>query len=184
MPLAGYSRGMDERITLSEADIVSLDVDAVVNAANAALSGGGGVDGAIHRASGPRLLKACRRLGRCEPGGAVITPGFSLKARKVIHAVGPVWSGGGQGEEELLRSVYRAALELASQHGCRSVAFPAISCGAYRYPVDAGARVAVGEVRDWLASNALPESVVFCCFDSKTLRAYQAALGLPLGQLG
>src|ERR1700719_4264766 len=132
------------RLDIVVADITTLDVDAVVNAANSSLLGGGGVDGAIHRAAGPELLTECRGLGGCETGSAKITRGYRLKARYVIHAVGPVWSGGGKGEDELLASCYSTALELAAQHKLRSIAFPAISTGIYRFPPDRAARIAVG----------------------------------------
>ena len=167
---------IENRINLSNSDIVMLDVDAIVNAANAALSGGGGVDGAIHRAAGPNLLKACRGLGRCEPGKAVVTPGFNLKATWVIHAVGPVWYGGDQDEELLLRSTYRSALELVQQKECNSVAFPAISCGAYRYPHEPAASIATEEILDWLGKNKHPRSVTISCFDQQTLKAYRSVL--------
>jgi O-acetyl-ADP-ribose deacetylase (regulator of RNase III) len=148
------------RLALTRADITTLDVGAIGNAANSALCGGGGVDGAIHDAAGPGLLAECRALGRCETGGAVITRGYDLPAPFVIHAVGPVWRGGDHGEERLLASCYRAALQLASERSIESVAFPAISCGAYRYPVPAAARLAVREVVAFLAGSDLPQRVV------------------------
>jgi O-acetyl-ADP-ribose deacetylase len=165
-----------DRITLVQGDITSLGVDAIVNAANSALCGGGGVDGAIHRAAGPELLAACRTLSCCPTGKAKITDGFELPARYVIHAVGPVWYGGGANEPELLASCYRVALELAAEHDCHSIAFPAISCGAYGYPVDLAARLAIYTVRDWLVEHSLPAQVTLCCFDAKTLRQYERAM--------
>lgn len=167
---------MTGRIELSTKSITELDVDAVVNAANAALAGGGGVDGAIHRAAGPDLLRECRSIGGCPTGGAVLTRGYDLPAGHVIHAVGPVWRGGGQGEPDQLRSAYESSLRLALEHGFRSIAFPAISCGAYGYPLDEAARVAVGTVADFLAENRVPERVILTCFDPKVERAYRRAL--------
>lgn len=153
------------RLDVCVADITTLALDAIVNAANRSLLGGGGVDGAIHRAAGPDLLVECRTLGGCETGGAKITRGYRLQAKHVIHAVGPVWSGGGEGEEELLASCYRTALDLAVQHRLASVAFPAISTGIYRFPADQAARIAVGTVTAELASSPRGlQNVVFCCF--------------------
>jgi O-acetyl-ADP-ribose deacetylase (regulator of RNase III) len=158
------------------ADITTLDVDAIVNAANTSLLGGGGVDGAIHRGAGPQLLEACRKLGGCETGSARITPGFKLKARHVIHAVGPVWHGGGQREEELLASCYRTALELAAAHKLASIAFPAISTGVYRFPADRAARIAVGTVVSELSANARSITrVIFCCFSEESARHHAGA---------
>ena len=159
-----------------QVDITTLDVDAIVNAANSALAGGGGVDGAIHRAAGPQLLEVCRAIGGCATGDAVITPGFKLRSRWVIHAVGPVWSGGQRGEDELLASCYRRAIGLASQAGAKSVAFPAISTGMYRFPADRAAGIAVRSVRAALASAPEIERVVFACFDQGTLAHYQLEL--------
>ncbi len=153
------------RLEIVVADITTLDVDAIVNAANKTLLGGGGVDGAIHRAAGPELLEECKTLGGCETGSAKITRGYRLKARHVIHAVGPVWSGGSKGERDLLASCYRTALALAGEHKLRSIAFPAISTGVYRFPPDLAARTAVGTVVSELAGR--PSSitrVIFCCF--------------------
>jgi O-acetyl-ADP-ribose deacetylase len=153
------------RLEVCVADITTLSLDSIVNAANRTLLGGGGVDGAIHRAAGPELLAACRTLGGCATGGAKITRGYRLPAKHVIHAVGPVWSGGGKDEEDLLASCYRTALDLAAAHNLASVAFPAISTGIYRFPPDRAARIAVGTVAAELA--AAPRSighVVFCCF--------------------
>jgi O-acetyl-ADP-ribose deacetylase (regulator of RNase III) len=147
------------------ADITTLDVDAIVNAANSSLLGGGGVDGAIHRAAGPELLAECETLGGCATGSAKITNGYRLKARAVIHAVGPVWHGGGSNEDELLAGCYRTALDLAAEHGLSSIAFPAISTGIYRFPADRAARVAVGTVASEVASNPRGLTrIIFCCF--------------------
>jgi O-acetyl-ADP-ribose deacetylase (regulator of RNase III) len=148
-------------------------VDAIVNAANSALSGGGGVDGAIHRGAGPELLTACRALGRCPTGEAVITPGFRLPARFVIHAVGPVWDGGGHGEEALLQRAYERSFDRAREVGARSVAFPAISTGVYRFPLERAARIALAVM---LAREAQFERVVACLFDEATLEVYQRTL--------
>lgn len=162
------------------ADITTLAVDAIVNAANTRLAGGGGVDGAIHRAAGPQLLAECRSLGGCPAGDARLTRGYRLPARYVIHAVGPVWSGGRAGEAELLASCYRRALELASERALRSIAFPAISCGVYGYPIEEAARIAVGEVHANLPSHASIELVQFCCFGEEIASAYRRALAAVL----
>ena len=167
---------MGERLELTRGDITSLRVDAIVNAANASLLGGGGVDGAIHRAAGPGLLEECRRLGGCPTGEASITGGHGLPARHVIHTVGPVWRGGDHGEEEALASCHRSSLELAVAHGVRTLAFPAISCGAYGYPPEAAAVVAVGETRAFLAADQALERVTFVCFEPAVHAAYAAAL--------
>lgn len=157
-------------------DITRQDVDAIVNAANRTLLGGGGVDGAIHRASGPELLAECRKLGGCETGQAKITGGYRLKARRVIHTVGPVWKGGRAGEAELLRACYRNSLELAAQHCLRSLAFPAISTGAYGYPLEAAAKIAVAAARDFLSRPSSVELVRFVCFRHEDLAVYQTCL--------
>jgi O-acetyl-ADP-ribose deacetylase (regulator of RNase III) len=154
------------------ADITTLDVDAIVNAANSSLMPGGGVCGAIHRAAGPELAQACAQLGGCPTGAARITPGFRLSARFVIHAVGPVWSGGGAGEAALLASAYRASLTLAKAHSLRSIAFPAISTGIFGYPLDAATAVAVKTVRAELAEPGSIEDVIFACFSAEAHRAY------------
>jgi O-acetyl-ADP-ribose deacetylase (regulator of RNase III) len=167
---------MTERIELVEGDITQLDVDAIVNAANSTLLGGGGVDGAIHRAAGPELKQYCATLGGCPTGDAKITPGFRLRARHVIHTVGPVWHGGSHGEPALLANCYRRSLELAVEQGCRRLAFPAISCGVYGYPVDQAAGIAVATVRDFLGRHQRPERVLLCCFGAPVTQAYRAAL--------
>ena len=167
---------MNERMKAIRADITTLDVDAVVNAANRTLLGGGGVDGAIHRAAGPGLLEECRGLGGCEVGGAKLTRGYELPARYVIHTVGPIWSGGRSGEPELLAACYRNSLDVAVANGIRTIAFPAISTGAFGYPVDAATRVAVREVAAFLAEHDAIDQVLFVCFDGETLRAYERGL--------
>jgi O-acetyl-ADP-ribose deacetylase (regulator of RNase III) len=164
---------MRERITVVEGDITRQDVDAIVNAANSTLLGGGGVDGAIHRAAGPGLLEECRRLNGCATGEAKITHGYNLPARWVIHTVGPIWRGGGHGEDDLLARCYRSCLALAEQHGLRTVAFPAISTGAYGFPLERATRIALGETRRFLQDHALPEEVTFVCFGDTAFRIYQ-----------
>jgi O-acetyl-ADP-ribose deacetylase (regulator of RNase III) len=158
-------------------DITRLEVDAIVNAANETLLGGGGVDGAIHRAAGPELLAECRTIGFCPTGEARITKGYRLKARHVIHTVGPVWRGGGSDEELLLAGCYRASLGLAARHRLRSLAFPAISTGIYGFPKPRAAAIALAETRGFLASDCTIERVLFCCFDTETLALYQRAVG-------
>ena len=165
-----------ERIEVVRADITALDVDAIVNAANSGLHGGGGVDGAIHRAAGPELLQACRTLGGCPTGEVRVTPGYRLKAKHVIHAVGPVWHGGNAGEPELLASAYRAALLAAEQLGAHDVAFPAISTGVYGYPLEAATTIAVETVAAFLRVHAKPARVIFCCFNEAAETAYRCAL--------
>ena len=155
-------------------DITKLKVDAIVNAANCSLLGGGGVDGAIHRAAGRRLYEACLKFGGCKTGEARITPGFDLPAKFVIHTPGPVWGGGGRGEADLLRSCYLNSLALAEENGCRTVAFPGISIGVYRYPLRAATEIAVGTVAAW--GGKLPEEVIFCAFSEEVLDVYRETL--------
>jgi O-acetyl-ADP-ribose deacetylase (regulator of RNase III) len=170
-------------IEVIQADITTLALDAVVNAANESLLGGGGVDGAIHRAAGPALLAACRAIPevspgiRCPTGEARITPGFRLPARHVIHTVGPVWRGGAHGEPGQLASCYRRSLGLAADNAIGSIAFPAISCGVYGYPVDRAVAIAVREVRQWLDRRAAPTKIAFCCFGADIENAYLRQLG-------
>ena len=164
------------RITAEQGDITRAKVDIIVNAANSSLLGGGGVDGAIHRAAGPGLLAECREIGGCPTGEARITGAYNLPHLYVIHTVGPVWKGGGQGEAELLANCYRNSLQLALDHAARSIAFPAISTGVYGYPKDEAARIAVTTVRDVLASDVSNLHVLFCCFDRETLNLYRRYL--------
>ena len=162
-------------IQLVQGDITKQDVDAIVNAANSSLLGGGGVDGAIHRAGGPAILEECRRLGGCETGEAKATQAGELPARHVIHAVGPVWNGGDQGEDDLLASCHRRAIEIAAELSCRSIAFPAISTGAYRFPVERAAQVALEATREALERHPEVETVRFVLFSDDHLRAFEAA---------
>ncbi len=164
------------RMVVVQGDITRMAVDALVNAANTTLLGGGGVDGAIHRAAGPQLLEECRTLGGCATGDAKITKGYRLPAKYVIHTVGPVWHGGGHNEDELLASCYRRSLEVASQHGVRTIAFPAISTGAYRFPIERASKIAVQTVADYLSAHPEIEKVFFVCFDAHTAEVYRKLL--------
>ncbi len=164
------------RLEIISGDITKSQVDAIVNAANTSLLGGGGVDGAIHRAAGPELLKECRTLGGCNTGEAKITKGYNLPAKFVIHTPGPIWHGGGHNEEALLRSSYRSSLELARDNACKSVDFPSISTGVYSFPLELASKYAVSEILKFLSENSLPEKVRMVCFDEKTLRFYENAL--------
>ena len=165
------------RVSLLEGDITKVRVDAIVNAANTSLLGGGGVDGAIHRAAGPELRVECRTLGGCGTGEAKITAGYRLPAKYVVHTVGPIWRGGNRGEPELLANCYRNSLALATSHQIRKIAFPAISCGVYGYPVDEACTIAVRETQVYLDRNDLPESVIFVCFGREIFEAYERLLG-------
>ena len=168
---------MREKLEIRVTDITKLEVDAIVNAANKTLLGGGGVDGAIHRAAGPGFLEECRTLNGCETGEAKLTKGHRLPAGHVIHTAGPVWSGGERGEPDLLASCYRNSLSLAQEQDFRSIAFPAISCGVYGYPLEQACRVAIGEAIRFLKENEkAPEKIVFCCFDESTRSRYNKAL--------
>jgi O-acetyl-ADP-ribose deacetylase (regulator of RNase III) len=169
-------KNLDSRVELVRGDITKLDVDAIVNAANSTLLGGGGVDGAIHRAAGPDLLAECRTLGGCEPGQAKITRGYRLPSRFVIHTVGPIWRGGEHGEAQILSDCYENSLRLAVDNGVRSIALPAISCGAYRYPIPEAAQVAVKTTRDFLASENNIDKVIFVVATDEIFDAYQRSL--------
>ncbi len=166
---------MPHRIEIVEGDITALEVDAIVNAANKSLLGGGGVDGAIHRAAGLELREACARLGGCDTGEAKLTPGFRLPARYVIHTVGPIWGGGERGEDRLLAACYRNSLALAREHGIVSIAYPAISTGAYGFPPGRAARIALGTVLAGLAETTAIDRIVFCCFGAESREHHELA---------
>ncbi len=168
---------MKDRIEVALGDITKLEVDAIVNAANPTLLGGGGVDGAIHRAAGPGLLAECRGLGGCPTGEARITKGYNLPAKFVIHTVGPIWQGGGSGEDELLAKAYRSSLLLAEENGIKTIAFPAISAGAYGFPVERASKIAIAEIRDFLETNRSIEKVFLVCFSERARGCYIEALG-------
>lgn len=167
---------MDARISVIEADITTLAVDIIVNAANESLLGGGGVDGAIHRAAGSELMEECRRLGGCRTGEAKMTRAFRLPSKHILHAVGPVWHGGGSGEDQLLASCYRHCLELTADNGLGSIAFPAIPTGAYGFPAHRAAKIAAGTVAAFLAASPDVDQVIFCCFDAGSVDAHRNAL--------
>jgi O-acetyl-ADP-ribose deacetylase (regulator of RNase III) len=171
------SAAMNQRLEIVRGDITKQAVDAIVNAANNTLLGGGGVDGAIHRAAGPELLDACRRLRGCDTGEAKITPGFRLPARHVIHTVGPVWQGGAANEDQLLASCYRNCFALAKQHGLCTLAFPAISTGAYGFPIDRAARIALAEIQRAVEDDPAIEKVYVVCFDERVFDSYQSGVG-------
>lgn len=169
---------MTDKISIVKGDITQLKVDAIVNAANTSLLGGGGVDGAIHRAAGPKLLEECKKHNGCAVGHAKITRGYELPAKFIIHAVGPIWRGGVKGEPQLLRSCYESVLHLALKHNIKTIAIPAISCGVYGYPVSQAADIAVNEVANFLELHAEIESVIFVCFDDVVYEAYTHSLSV------
>ena len=167
---------MNERIKIQQGDITKLNVDAIVNAANTSLLGGGGVDGAIHRTAGPELLEYNKKLGGCKTGEAKITPGFNLPAKYIIHTVGPVWNGGKNNEDELLANCYRNSLKLAAENELKTIAFPAISTGVYRFPLERAAKIAIEEVEKFLNQNKTMEKVIFVCFDTENFDIYSRLL--------
>jgi O-acetyl-ADP-ribose deacetylase (regulator of RNase III) len=167
---------MIEKIEILKTDITALAVDAIVNAANTSLLGGGGVDGAIHRAAGPELVAECRMLGGCATGHAKLTDAYRLPAKNIIHTVGPVWNGGKDGEPEQLASCYRSCFTIANAHGLRTLAFPAISCGVYRFPVDLAVEIAMRETAEELSKNNAIEKVIFACFDESVYTSYLSAI--------
>jgi O-acetyl-ADP-ribose deacetylase (regulator of RNase III) len=170
---------MAAQIKAIRGDITTLDVDAIVNAANSSLLGGGGVDGAIHNAAGPELLEECRRLGGCPTGQARITGAYNLRARKIIHTVGPIWKGGKRGEPELLAACYESSLKLAAAHKLRSIAFPAISTGAYAYPLEAATAIAIQTVRTFVLQHEQIQEVLFCCYSREHFAVYLHQLREP-----
>lgn len=167
---------MKDKIEVYLGDITKLQVDAIVNAANNSLLGGGGVDGAIHRAAGPQLLEECRTLGGCKTGEAKITKGYNLPAKYVIHTVGPVWRGGNNGEDELLRNAYRNSLKLAAENNIKTIAFPAISTGVYSFPLERATKIAVEEVQKFLSNDTCVQKVIFACFSEKAYECYKSML--------
>jgi len=169
---------MIRKIELHKGDITKLEVDAIVNAANTSLLGGGGVDGAIHRAAGPELLEECKTLNGCLTGEAKITKGYNLPAKFVIHTVGPVWNGGNHNENELLANCYRNSLKLAVKNGIKTITFPAISTGIYRFPLKQAVQIAINEVKNFLETDKPMEKVIFVCFDDKTFESYEEELKL------
>jgi O-acetyl-ADP-ribose deacetylase len=172
---------MRNRIEIVKADITTLDVDTIVNAANSSLLGGGGVDGAIHRAAGPELLEECRGLGGCPTGRAKITRAYKLPAKYVIHTVGPVWNGGQQGEAEMLAQCYRSSLRLAVEHSVKTIAFPAISCGIYGYPIEEACTIAIRETGGFLSREESIDKVIFACFGYDVYQAYARAMSIVYG---
>lgn len=170
---------MNKKIEILQGDITNLKVDAIVNAANSSLLGGGGVDGAIHSAAGPKLLEECRKLNGCNTGEAKITKGYNLKAKYVIHTVGPVWNGGNNNEDELLANCYKNSFELAVKNGIKTIAFPAISTGVYRFPPERAAEIAITEVSKFFKENVEIEKVIFVCFDEKNYGIYESLLQQP-----
>jgi O-acetyl-ADP-ribose deacetylase (regulator of RNase III) len=181
MEVTGLDEFLNGRIAITQGDITKCDVDAVVNAANKSLLGGGGVDGAIHRAAGPELLEECRTLGGCDTGQAKMTAGYNLQARHVIHTVGPVWHGGDHNEESLLADCYRSSLLLAVEHGLKTVAFPSISTGAYGFPITLAAPIAIRTVKEMLDEHSGLDKVFFVCFSDSDLRVYLEAAREELG---